>query len=179
MSGLDQLREFSLKAKTSAFGDDIVAFAGVLAEHPTLAVLELSVPKAFARAVLHQGFPANLKVLGMGSCDDFDGLLLVLPSGLVALRLAPGICCSAANFRALLLHCPQLRALSVVCGDEAVGYLASGDVDRPLLLDRNSLPAVTDEDALTAVGHRVEVPCVGVDWRIAGGVVCNGKGAGI
>ena len=77
----------------------------------------------------------------------------------------------------MLSCCPHLRALSLTYNDEAVAYLASSEdlADRPLLLHGQSLPPGADDDTLTAAGHGVGNVLIGVHWRVAGGLMFDGR----
>ena len=177
LSGLVNLREFGLLSEMSAnlSGDDIEAMASALADLPTLTVLDMKVPEALTAAVLRHGFPSNLKVLGISRSSnvEFGEVVAALPPDLSAFR---------SNYRgkrsaavpALLARCPQLRALGLSFGDEAIEYLASGEVDRPLLLNCFWIGRRA-YDALIAAGHRVDSFHLHVHWRIAGGLLINGE----
>ena len=139
LANLSSLCEFSLyeAAKSPLSAGDADAFADILANHMTLDVLDLSLADAVIGAVLRRGLPSGLRVLGLGSCQDFEDLLAAAPPDLAVLRITPLQKCSAADVRALVVRFPQLRALSLSCDDEAVAYLASEDlVGRPLFLNR-------------------------------------------
>ena len=183
LSSLVNLREFGLhaSAKSLSSGDDVETMAGALADHPTLAVLDLIVPEALAAAVLRRGFPSNMKVLWiLGSSNvEFGALVTVLPRDLSAFRWIDGGRRSSADIRALLSRCPQLRAFCLLLDNAAIEYLASRDVDRPLLLGRHCFPDWVDYDAPTAAGHVVGSLDVGFHWRVAGGVVFEGKAVAV
>lgn len=61
---------------------------------------------------------------------------------------------------------------------EAVAYLASGDVGRTLLFNRDFVGRDA-RDALTAAGHRIGELQIGFHWRIGAGVVFDGEAAGV
>ena len=153
------------------------AFADALAGLPALVVLDLGARKPVTDALLRCGLPSSLAVLGLGTCGDFADMLAALPPGLVALRVPSRRRHSAIEIRALLSHCPQLRALSLKCDDEAVAYLASGKFDRSLVLNHFHFGKASQ--VLAGAGHRVGRLRIGLHWRIGGGVAFEGKAAGV
>ena len=179
LSGLGRLREFGLKAPTNAFRSDVDAdgLAVIVADHPTLAVLDLRTPNVITEAMIRRGFSPNLKVLRFFMrVDGIDDVVLAaLPPDLAALGIAGRAKVSAADVCVLMSHCSQLRALELNLDHEAAEYLSdTGNVGRALLLNRGSLPAGV-EDALAAAGHRVGELGIGVHWRIAGGLMFDGR----
>ena len=176
LSDLSSLRELSLDggAKSHLSLEDERALADVLGGLPALVVLDVGFSKAVILALLHRGFPPNLKVLGMGLVCELEVFLAALPRGLLALQLRSRGKLSVADVRTLLSRCPKLRAMDLSCDDEAVAYLVGGGLaDRTLVLNASMLRPASD--ALTAAGHTVNELRVGVHWRIGGAVVCDGK----
>ena len=183
VSGFHNLREFRLACETGVGSPRYVVrtLADVLANHPTLAVLDLEDPPEATVSLIGRGLPSNLKVLGLfsRSNDDFEAFVASLPRDLSALRFESEITRSAADVRALLSRCPHLSALDLDFDYGAIEYLASGNVYRSLTLNRRNLPDWVDHDALTAAGHTVGSLLIAVNWCIAGGVLFDGEGVAV
>ena len=182
LAELRGLREFGLTARgfRGLTPEDAGALANVLADHPTIDVFNLCVSNKAAGAVLRRGFSSNLRVLRIQG--EFEDLMAVLPPNLAALQfLDTGRGhCSAADVDALLSRCPRLRALAISCDDEAIECLTSGTLGQPLLLLRQlSATKARVYDANATAGHKLGYLEIGVHWRIAGGVVFDGKAIGV
>ena len=84
---LCSLREFALAwhPKGGLSAEHVDAFAGVVANLPTLAVLSMFVPEILSEAVILRGFSSDLRVLGLFTWIPISSdALAALPPGLAA-----------------------------------------------------------------------------------------------
>lgn len=182
LAGFTGLREFGFGTSSSV--DVADEFAALLASLGSLAVLKLTIPAAATLRVLRHGLPPNVRTLCLWVVEQressvaFLDLLPSLPQSLVALHYVDYTRRTDADTRALLSHCRQLRCMALRCTEDAAQYLASGEVKQTLLLNSFHTPERL-QGALVAAGHKIGTVRIGVDWRVAGGVLFNGQSAGI